>query len=49
MLGERAVCLVRGIARDRTPGGIWTSASAIGDGLIKRSASNAGITFQVEL
>jgi short subunit dehydrogenase-like uncharacterized protein len=49
MLGESAVCLVRDIARDKTPGGIWTSASAMGDALIKRLALNAGISFRVEL
>jgi short subunit dehydrogenase-like uncharacterized protein len=49
MLGESAVCLVRDIAREKTPGGIWTSASAMGDALIKRLALNAGISFQVEL
>jgi short subunit dehydrogenase-like uncharacterized protein len=48
MVGESAVCLVRDIARDETPGGMWTSASAMGDALIKRLASNAGVTFQVE-
>ena len=48
MSGESAVCLVRDIGRDKTPGGIWTSASGMGDALIKRLVSNAGITFQAE-
>jgi short subunit dehydrogenase-like uncharacterized protein len=48
MLGESAACLVRDISRDQTPGGIWTSASAMGDDLIRRLAVNAGITFQLE-
>jgi short subunit dehydrogenase-like uncharacterized protein len=48
MLGESAVCLVRDISRNRTPGGIWTSASAMGDALIRRLAENAGVTFQLE-
>jgi short subunit dehydrogenase-like uncharacterized protein len=48
MLGESAVCLVRDISRDQTPGGIWTSASAMGDALIGRLAANAGVTFQLE-
>jgi len=39
---------VRDIGRDKTPGGIWTSASGMGDALIKRLVSNAGITFQAE-
>jgi short subunit dehydrogenase-like uncharacterized protein len=49
MAGESAVCLVRDISRDQTPGGMWTSASAMGDALVKRLAANAGITFQLEL
>jgi short subunit dehydrogenase-like uncharacterized protein len=48
MLGESAVCLVRDISRHQTPGGIWTSASAMGDALIRRLAKNAGVTFQLE-
>jgi short subunit dehydrogenase-like uncharacterized protein len=48
MLGESAVCLVRDISREQTPGGIWTSASAMGDALIGRLAANAGVTFQLE-
>lgn len=48
MLGESAVCLVRDISRSETPGGIWTSASAMGDALIRRLAANAGVTFQLE-
>lgn len=44
MLGEAAVCL----ARDdlSCSGGIWTPATAMGDHLIKRLASSAGITFE---
>jgi short subunit dehydrogenase-like uncharacterized protein len=49
MSAESVVCLVRDIARDITPGGIWTSASAMGEALIQRLALNAGISFQVEL
>jgi short subunit dehydrogenase-like uncharacterized protein len=48
MLGESAVCLVRDISRDQTPGGMWTSASAMADAMIKRLSANAGITFQIE-
>ncbi|HLK26234.1 MAG TPA: saccharopine dehydrogenase NADP-binding domain-containing protein [Caulobacteraceae bacterium] len=48
MLGESAVCLVRDVPRTRTPGGCWTTASAMGDALIARLQKNAGLTFAVE-
>ncbi len=46
MIVESAVCLLQD-ATD-TPGGIWTTAPAMGDKLIKRLAANAGLTFKVE-
>lgn len=48
MLAESAVCLVRDVSRDKTPGGMWTSCSAMGDALIKRLEANAGISFRIE-
>ena len=48
MLGESAVCLVRDTPRDKVPGGCWTTASAMGDALIRRLEANAGVTFTVE-
>jgi short subunit dehydrogenase-like uncharacterized protein len=48
MLAESAVCLVRDVSRETTPGGMWTSCSAMGDALIKRLEANAGISFQME-
>ncbi len=48
MLGESAVCLARDVPRSVTPGGCWTSASAMGETLIKRLEANAGVTFTVE-
>ncbi len=48
MLGESAVCLVRDVPRERTAGGCWTSASAMGEALIARLQKNAGLTFTVE-
>lgn len=46
MIAESAVCL----AKDdlATKGGIWTTAPAMGDTLIKRLVANAGLTFEVE-
>lgn len=43
MISESAICLVKD-AQD-TPGGIWTTAPAMGDKLIKRLEENAGLTF----
>ncbi|PAU88364.1 saccharopine dehydrogenase [Pseudomonas sp. WN033] len=46
MIAESALCLVRD-AQD-TPGGIWTTAPALGDKLIKRLQEHAGLKFQLE-
>jgi short subunit dehydrogenase-like uncharacterized protein len=48
MLGESAVCLARDVSHETTPGGCWTSASAMGDALIRRLEAHAGLTFAVE-
>lgn len=48
MLGESAVCLARDVPRSVTPGGFWTTASAMAEPLIKRLQANAGLTFAVE-
>ena len=48
MLGESAVCLARDVSRAMTPGGAWTSASAMGAPLIARLQARAGLTFTVE-
>ncbi|MFI4936056.1 MAG: saccharopine dehydrogenase family protein [Caulobacterales bacterium] len=48
VLGECAVCLARDVKRTATPGGCWTSASAMGEALIKRLQAKAGLTFAVE-
>lgn len=46
MIAESAICLVKD-ATD-TPGGIWTTAPAMGDKLIARLEKNAGLSFAVE-
>ncbi|MEO1240796.1 MAG: saccharopine dehydrogenase NADP-binding domain-containing protein [Pseudomonadota bacterium] len=46
MIAESAICLVRD--RTDTPGGIWTTAPAMGAALIERLTANAGLTFAVE-
>ncbi len=47
MIAEAAVCLLRE-AQD-TPGGIWTTAPAMGDALMKRLEAHAGLRFAVEV
>lgn len=46
MITEAAVCLLQD-APD-TPGGIWTTAPAMGNALIARLKANAGLSFTVE-
>ena len=46
MIAESAICLVRD-ATD-TQGGIWTTAPAMGNKLIKRLQEHAGLTFKLE-
>ncbi|MGA0603937.1 saccharopine dehydrogenase family protein [Caulobacter sp. KR2-114] len=48
MLGESAVCLARDVDRSVTPGGCWTTASAMAEPLVKRLEANAGVHFTVE-
>ncbi len=45
MIAESAICLVKDPIN--TGGGIWTSAPALGDKLIKRLIKNAGLTFDI--
>ena len=46
MITEAAVCLLQ--EATETPGGIWTTAPAMGDRLIARLQANAGLSFAVE-
>ncbi|MED5492893.1 MAG: saccharopine dehydrogenase NADP-binding domain-containing protein [Pseudomonadota bacterium] len=46
MIAESAICLVRDATDTR--GGIWTTAPAMGDKLIKRLQEHAGLTFKLE-
>ncbi|MGS2718985.1 saccharopine dehydrogenase family protein [Paraglaciecola aestuariivivens] len=46
MIAEAAICLVKDC--QDTQGGIWTTAPAMGDRLIKRLQQNAGLTFTQE-
>lgn len=49
MLGESAVCLARDLPDNpkAVDGGFWTPATALGDPLLERLTSNAGLTFTV--
>ncbi len=46
MIAEAAVCLLQ--EATGTPGGIWTTAPAMGEPLVARLRSNAGLSFEVE-
>lgn len=46
MIAEAAVCLLQ--EATSTPGGIWTTAPAMGEPLVARLQANAGLTFAVE-
>lgn len=48
MLAEAGLCLAFDKSRSDTPGGVYTSAPAMGDDLIKRLVDNAGLTFTIE-
>jgi len=48
MIAEAALCLAKDISRDETPGGVYTSAPAMGGALIDRLTANAGLTFTIE-
>ena len=47
MISEAALCLARDIAQETTAGGIWTPATAMGEALLTRLESNAGLTFEL--
>ena len=46
MIAEAAVCLLQDAPE--TPGGIWTTAPAMGERLIARLQAHAGLSFSVE-
>lgn len=46
MIAEAAVCLLQ--EATGTPGGIWTTAPAMGEPLVARLQANAGLSFAVE-
>lgn len=48
MITEAGLCLAQDISREQTPGGVYTSAPAMGDKLIERLQASAGMTFTIE-
>ncbi len=46
MISESAICLINDCPK--TPGGVWTTAPAMGHALIDRLRKNAGLTFEIE-
>ncbi|WP_300529077.1 saccharopine dehydrogenase NADP-binding domain-containing protein [Maricaulis sp.] len=48
MIAESALCLVKNVDREQTPGGVYTPAPAMGEALIGRLQEHAGLTFQIE-
>lgn len=47
MLGEAAVCLARDFGPGQTPGGFWTPSTAMGEALLDRLTTHAGLSFAV--
>lgn len=48
MIAEAGLCLAFDVDRDVTPGGVYTTAPALGDALIDRLQKFAGLTFKLE-
>ena len=48
ILAEAGLALAFDVPRETTPGGCWTSASAMGEALLSRLPAKAGLTFAVE-
>lgn len=48
MIAEAALCLVKDVDRETTPGGVYTPAPAMGDALIARLQAHAGLRFAME-
>jgi short subunit dehydrogenase-like uncharacterized protein len=48
MIAEAAICLARDVDRTETPGGVLTPAPAMGQKLIDRLTSKAGLSFNLE-
>ncbi|MEO0319651.1 MAG: saccharopine dehydrogenase NADP-binding domain-containing protein [Pseudomonadota bacterium] len=47
LIGEATVCLALDTPKTATRGGVWTPAAAMGDALIDRLSTRAGLSFSV--
>jgi short subunit dehydrogenase-like uncharacterized protein len=47
MLGESAVCLLNDIGKKDIKGGFWTPATTMGQRLIERLTTKAGLIFKI--
>ncbi|MGQ3052129.1 MAG: saccharopine dehydrogenase family protein [Roseateles sp.] len=47
LISEAALCLVRDVSHDATPGGVWTPGSAMGLALVRRVQARAGLSFEI--
>ena len=48
LIAESALCLIREVSHNATPGGVWTPAAAMGLALIERLNARAGLTFELD-
>ncbi|WP_417478805.1 saccharopine dehydrogenase family protein [Maricaulis maris] len=48
MIAEAGLCLAFDVDRKTTPGGVYTTAPAMGEALIDRLRKHAGLTFAIE-
>jgi short subunit dehydrogenase-like uncharacterized protein len=49
MITEAALTLALDVPNSETAGGVYTTAPAMGDALIKRLTEHAGLTFKIEV
>ena len=47
MVAESALCLLRDVGREATPGGVWTAGAAMGLALVRRLQASAGLSFEI--
>ena len=47
MISESAMCLLRDVNHQATPGGVWTPAAAMGLALVERLQKRAGLSFEL--
>jgi short subunit dehydrogenase-like uncharacterized protein len=48
MITEAALCLVKDVDRNTTPGGVWTPGAAMGMPLVQRLQEKAGLKFDIQ-